>query len=268
VPKSNQPALSGFLNRLLLRSSLSAEEQDAILGLRSHAVQARSRQDLVQPGRTVSHACFVADGMVGRFDAMRGGERQITALHLPGDMCDLQSVLCPTAGWGLMAIGTSTVLHIPHADLLNLVMRYPAIALAFWRDTIADASVLSKWVGNVGRKDARAGLAHLFCEIAVRMEQAGLGTLKNFRLNATQEQLSEALGISAVHINRTLQALRAENLLIFRSRQVQIPDWNALALVGDFDPTYMLIDRHKEAAPSAGFSRSAPPSRGPASARQ
>jgi CRP-like cAMP-binding protein len=134
------------------------------------------------------------------------------------------------------------VLHIPHAELLAISLRYPAIALAFWRDTVADAAVLAKWVSNLGRKDAREAMAHLLCEIGMRMERAGLGTGELFNLQATQEQLAEAPGISPVHTNRTLQALRVEGLVTFCARTMQILDWDGLASIGEFDERYMLLE--------------------------
>ena len=153
---SNHTPLRRFLDRLLRRSSLFEAEQRGILNLPSHASQVAAHRDIVSPGQRVDHACLVVDGLAARFDQMRDGQRQITALHIPGDMCDLQSVVAPTAAWGIAALTTTTVLHIPHRDLRALATSHPAIALAFWRDTTADASVLAKWLGNLGRRDARA----------------------------------------------------------------------------------------------------------------
>ncbi|WP_241233674.1 Crp/Fnr family transcriptional regulator [Altericroceibacterium xinjiangense] len=244
---SNMSALSLFLDRLLRRSVLSAEEQGAILNLRSHAFQAEGRSDIVSPGQKVDHACLVVDGLVGRFDQMAAdGRRQTTAFHLPGDMCDLHSVVAPVAGWGIEAIATSTVLHIPHRDLRALATSYPAIALAFWRDTTADASILGKWVSNVGRRNAPARTAHLVCEIGIRMEQAGLGERTRYTFAATQVQLADALGLTPVHVNRTLQALRADGLLRIEQRMVHVDDWDRLAVLAEFDPEYLLIEHLPE----------------------
>jgi CRP-like cAMP-binding protein len=153
--------LKRFLDRLLRRSKLSAEERAAVLNVRSRASQVGAHRDIVSPGNKVDHACLVMEGLVGRFDQMRDGRRQITAFHIPGDMCDLQSVVSPVAGWGLEALTTTTILHIPHGDLRRLAVDHPAVALAFWRDTSADASIFAKWVANVGRRDALSRLAHL-----------------------------------------------------------------------------------------------------------
>src|SRR5690348_2952148 len=145
---SNQAALSHFLDRLLRRSTLNGEERGAILGLTSHAKQFRPNFDIVSPGETVDHSCLVAHGLAARYDQMADGQRQLNAFHIEGDMCDLHSVVCPVAAWGILAMTTTTVILVPHAELRMLVRDYPAIALAFWREATADASILAKWVGN------------------------------------------------------------------------------------------------------------------------
>lgn len=245
---SNHTALGRFLARLLRRSHLSAEEQSAILSLRSHASQASAHRDIVSQGEKVDHACLVVDGLVGRFDQMKDGRRQITALHIPGDMCDLQSVVSPVAGWGLEAMTTTTILHISHRDLRTVATVYPAIGLAFWRDTTADASILAKWVGNLGRRDASSRLAHLFCEMGMRNEQAGLGTRTEFSLPMTQSQIADATGLTSVHVNRTLQALRRDQIVSTERRTIYIENWDRLTEIAEFDPEFLLIEPLQQAA--------------------
>jgi CRP-like cAMP-binding protein len=249
---ADHAALQKFLARLLTRSTLSREEQDAILSLHCRAAQVQPRVDIVSPGQTVDYACLIAKGLAARFDQMRNGQRQITAFHIPGDMCDLHSVVAPTAAWGIAALTATTVAYIPHGSLRELANDYPAIALAFWRDSTADASVLAKWVGNLGRQDARARLAHVICELGMRIEQAGLGTRTSFALNATQEQLADALGLTAVHVNRTLQRLRAEGYVATRGQTIEILDWQRLVDVAEFDPAYLLLGKsiHPHRIPS------------------
>lgn len=242
MPASHQ-ALDRFVTRLSSRSFLSAEEQSALRGLPVQLDQFGPRADIVSPGATVNHACLVAKGLAARFDQMRDGRRQLVALHIPGDMCDLHSVVSPTAAWGITALSATAVLRVPHDKLRNLAGRYPAIAMAFWRDGTVDASVLAKWVGNLGRQDAHARLAHLLCEMGLRMECAGLGTKTRFELEATQEQLADALGLTAVHVNRTMQRLRAEGLIGANNRAVEILDWHALVATAEFDSAYLLLDR-------------------------
>ena len=157
-------------------------------------------------------------------------------------MCDLHSVVVPKASWSITAISAATIKLIAHAQLQDLCTRYPAIAMAFWRDGTVDASVFGKWVGNLGRKNAKARIAHIMCEMGMRNEAAGLGTRIRFELPATQEQLADAAGLTSVHVNRTLQDLRREGLLRFDRGRVEVPDWDQLASVAEFDPAFLMLD--------------------------
>lgn len=238
--------MSRFLVRLLSRSRLTIAEREAILSLSSHAKQTRANYDIVSPGQIVDHACLVAHGLVARYDQMSDGQRQLTAFNIGGDMCDLHSVVWPRAGWGILALTTTTILEVPHRELRELCDRYPNIAMAFWRDGIADASILAKWVGNVGRRDSRKRMAHLICEMGLRMEQAGLGRRDAFSFSVTQQNLADALGLTAVHVNRTLQTLRGEGLIRTELRNVYIDDWEALCSVAEFEPGYLLLKTQEE----------------------
>lgn len=234
-----------FLNRLLKRSLLSDREQGEILDLPVRVKQARPNEDFVGLGEKVDHACFVLEGLVGRFDQNSRGDRQITALYIPGDMPDLHSVVQPTATSALQALSTSIVLAIPHAALREASRLHPAIAEAFWRDCMVDSMVLAQWVVNVGRRDAKSRVAHLLCEMARRYGAAPTAGRLVFHLPMTQWQLADAAGLTPVHVNRTLKAL-ANIGTSFRMKMVQIDDWAALVELGDFDPTYLQDEMEPE----------------------
>jgi CRP-like cAMP-binding protein len=235
-----QEALGAFIRRLRRHSSLSSSDEDAIFGLRAHVTQVGRNRTLVSPGTTVTHAILVADGLVARFDMMRNGLRQITALHLPGDMCDLHSVVIPRAGWGIASLIPSTVVHVPHGDLRSLANTHPRLSLAFWADVTLDASVLAKWLANLGRKEATSRLAHMLCEMGLRSETAGAGTRTAYRLNLTQEQIGEVVGLTGVHVNRTLRHLRELGLVVRTGPDISILDWNGLAATAEFSPDFLL----------------------------
>ena len=241
----NQPPPSPiplFLKRLLLRSALTPEEQAAVSALTGEIQRVAAHLDIVRPGETVESACLVARGLVARYDQMADGQRQITSFYIAGDMCDLHSVVAPKASWSITAISPVAIVRIPHRQLRDLCIRYPAIALAFWRDGTVDASIFAKWVGNLGRKDAKARIAHVMCEMGMRMEAAGLGTRTSYDLPLTQEQLGDATGLTPVHVNRTLQTIRGMGMLKFGSGRVEIPDWEALADLAEFDPVFLMLE--------------------------
>jgi CRP-like cAMP-binding protein len=236
-----QHNLEPFLARLGRRSVLSAAEQQAVLDLPFRLVRYEPNHDLVRLGERVDHACFVAEGLVGRFDQNARGDRQITSLYIPGDMPDLLSVVQPKATSALVALSRATVLHVPHREIRQAMAIYPALAEAFWRDCMVDSMILAQWVVNVGRRNARARMAHLLCEMGYRY---GFGREKGgaeFRFAMTQSQLADATGITPVHVNRTLMALIADGVSM-RAKKVRIADWDALAIVGDFDSGYLQED--------------------------
>ena len=236
---SNRSDLQRFLDRLTSRSVLTEEEQQAVLNLPGSVDHVQSNRDFVPLGARLDHACLVVAGIVGQFGQNTEGKRQITALHIPGDMADLHSVVQPVPTSALQALSVASILRVPHQALRAVTGRYPAIAEALWRDCMVDGSILAQWVVNVGRKDARQRVAHLLCEMAVRLHAAPAQGEVLFPFAVTQEQLADATGLTSVHVNRVLQSMRRSGLADLRGRAVRVQDWNALVVAGEFDPTYL-----------------------------
>jgi CRP-like cAMP-binding protein len=234
--------LQMFMERLASRSALTDDEVSALLGLSGQLKEVAARTDFVRFGEPVDHSCLIVKGLAGRFGQNRDGARQITCLHIPGDMADLPSVVSPKSGWGLTALTPTTILRIPHAELRRVAAKHPGIAEAFWRDCVADGSIFSEWVVNVGRRDAISRVAHVFCEMAIRCEQAGQGNRHSFPLPMTQTDLADATGMTGVHVNRTLKELRTRSIAELRAGTVTIHDWDELVRTGDFDAGFMLLD--------------------------
>jgi CRP-like cAMP-binding protein len=235
-------ALQLFVSRLASRSILTDDEVSALLGLHGHIRQVAARTDIVRPREPVDHACLVVKGLTGRFGQNSDGARQITCLHISGDMADLPSVVSAKSGWGLAALTATTILRIPHTDLRRVAAKHPGIAEAFWRDCVADGSIFSEWVVNVGRRDATSRVAHVFCEMAIRCEEAGQGSRHFFPLPITQTDLADATGMTGVHVNRTLRELKMRSTVELRSGTVTVHDWDELVRIAGFDAEFMLLD--------------------------
>lgn len=246
-----QSALRLFTNRLCERSALNEAQVAAILALPGRLHEYEPRVDVVRLGEKTDHACLIVDGLVGRFGQVIDGRRQITAMHIPGDMCDLHSVVIPRVSWALQTLSPSVILRIPHRALRALAHQSPDISEAFWRDCSVDASVLSQWVVNVGRRDALQRLAHLLCELAVRMESVHLGTRAGYRLEATQAQIADATGLTAVHVNRIYATLRESGAVEIKGREVRILDWDRLVGIADFDEAYLHLERLRGRDPAS-----------------
>lgn len=230
--------LHGFLRRLTQRSNLSHVEQQAICNLPGRTAKIRANEVFVHPNEEVDHACILVEGFAARFDHTAEGKRQISAIYIPGDMPDLQSMVLSNSPSGLQALGICTVFRVPHSALRAIAGRYPAIAEAFWRNSVIDASIAFQWLLNIGRRTASARVAHLLCEIAAR-SNAVEGARASFDFPMTQVQIADALGLTAIHVNRTLRTLRDQGLVQFKRNHANIVDWPALSKHADFDPSYL-----------------------------
>jgi len=238
-----------FLTRLLTRSALSDDEQQAVLGLPMTTQWIDANHDFVCLGERLDHACLVIDGLVARFEQTAKGDRQITALHIEGDMADLHSVVLPKTSWGLHALTASRIGKIPHGALIAVANQYPVLARAFWRDCAVDASIIANWSVSLGRRDAQARVAHLICELKCREEAVGRFRDDSFGLPMTQSQLADVLGLTAVHINRMLGKLRTASLITISGNRVEVLNWPGLVNVADFDPAYLHLEPQPEASP-------------------
>ncbi|WP_429589655.1 Crp/Fnr family transcriptional regulator [Sphingomonas zeicaulis] len=224
-----------------MRSNLDGRERDAVLALPCDLVEVSANRDFVRLGDRTTHACLVADGLVGRFAQTADGARQITALHIPGDMVDLHSVVAPAATSALQAIGRATVIRVPHAALTRAATEFPSLHRAFWRDCIVDAAIVATWVINVGHRPASARVAHLICEMAVRYAAIGLAEGRRIPFLMTQSQLGETTGMTSVHVNRMIAQLREQRMLTWTSRTIEVGDWHALRTLAGFDPLYLSL---------------------------
>ena len=238
---SNHPVFALFLDRLSARSPLSEPDRQAILALPGRIAQIRANIDFVLLGEDVDHASLVVDGLVGRFVQTGDGNRQITALHINGDMADLHTVVAPQARSALQALANTTILRVPHIALRAAAAHSPAIAEAFWRDCVVDAAITAQWIVNIGRKSAQARIAHLICEMALRYEDVGKPVSMTFTLPATQTHLADALGLTSVHVSRCLGVLRQAKIATITSGVVHILDWSALIRTAEFDAGYLQI---------------------------
>ncbi len=234
--------LQPFLDKLCSHSSLTDEEQEAILKLPRRVERVPANRDFIRQGEAVSHACMVVAGIVGRFCQDPNGVRQLTMFHIPGDMPDLHSVVQPQAASGLQALTQAIILRVPHADIRAVAAKYPALAEAFWRECVIDAAVLAQWVMNVGSRDGRSRIAHLLCEMACRVGLAAVGHDAVFPFGITQAQLGEATGLSMVHVNRVLKSLRNDGIVEFRDKVVRVDDWDRLQAVAQFEAAYLQLN--------------------------
>lgn len=227
---------------------LSDIERKALLGLPMTIKGLGPDEDFVRDGDRPSDCCLIVEGFACRYKILADGRRQIMSFHIPGDIPDLQSLHLKVMDHSISTLVPSTVGFIPHEALREFTHRHPRIGDALWRDTLIDAAVFREWIIGIGRRSAYTRIAHLFCELLVRLRSVGIAEAHTIDLPITQAELGDALGLSTVHVNRVLQELRGDGLITLRGRYLSVQDWPGLKAAGEFDPTYLHLSGTATAA--------------------
>jgi CRP-like cAMP-binding protein len=242
------PIVSGMANAhdIILRklkehSTLQPADELALrrLGLRTRKL--KPDEDLIREGDSPEMSALVMEGVVARYHALANGKRQYLSFHLAGDMPDAQTLFIDKMDHAVCAVGGAQVALIPHEQILALFVQRPAVGFAIWRETLIDAAIFRQAITNNSSRLPRTRMAHLFCELYYRARSSSLGKPGAVRLPLHQGQLGDALGMSLVTVNRTLQALRRTGAMEFRNGELTVHDWKRLADTGEFDPAYLHI---------------------------
>jgi CRP-like cAMP-binding protein len=194
---------------------------------------------LVEEGERATDCALLLSGFAYRQKLVSDGARQIISIHIPGEFVDLQNSMLHISDHNVQSLNRSEVALVPAAALRHLAHNNPVIGRAIWLDTLIDSSIFREWVVNVGRRDARTRIAHLLCELALRLEASGTGAEATYPFPLTQDQLADATGLTPVHTNRTLQSLRKDGLISLSSNSLKVLDWDRLREVGDFSERYL-----------------------------
>ena len=237
-----QHPLEILVRNLELRSPLPTEDREAVLNL-THTVRTlEAGTYTVREADAPVHCAVLLSGFAFRQKLAGDGSRQIVALQIPGDALDFQNLFLDVADHSVQMLTRGEVAYVPIRDLQVLARERAAVGHAILVKILVEASIFREWVLNVGRRDAKSRVAHLLCEIGVRLDAEGLAENYGYELPMTQEQLADAVGLTPVHINRTLKALEAEGLIVRSKRSVSFPDWKRLRSVGDFNQRYLHLE--------------------------
>jgi CRP-like cAMP-binding protein len=231
-----------FLQRLDRYGPPDAAERDALLAILTPPRTAPAGQEIIRQFDKPKESTLLLSGMMGRVVTLSGGAQQITALQVAGDFVDLHAFLLARMDHSVVALTDCTICTAPHALLKPVTDRYPRLARALWYLTLVDASIHRHWLTVVGRRDAVSRAAHLLCEIYVRLQDVGLASDGAFTLGLTQAEIADVLSLSAVHVNRVVQDLRARGLVSWDRKDVVIRDWAALRDLAEFDATYLQLE--------------------------
>lgn len=231
--------LQPLITSLSLRDVVSAEEVALIEGLARRRRILRRGEELVSQHSQPSESCLVLSGFTAREVVLADGKRQITALHVPGDFVDLHALLLKIMDHSVIALTDCEAAYVPHRELLRVMACSPHLGRLFWLSTVIDGAIQRAWITSSGRRAASAHLGHLICELYLRLDAASLTEGGRFTFPVAQSELADALGFSLVHVNRTLQDLRATGFVAWKGSVVTILDFDGLARFSQFDPTYL-----------------------------
>jgi CRP-like cAMP-binding protein len=234
------------LMRLRARDTLSTEEEQAIRDAVLETRDVPARTTIIRAGQLLSTSTLLLDGLMCRYKDLRSGERQITELHVPGDFVDLHSFSLKRLDHNIMALTPCRVAIVPHQRLTRITEEHPHLARMYWFSTNLDAAIHREWVVSLGRRSAVSKTAHLFCELYVRLGLVGLVDDISYDLKLTQIDVAECLGLTAVHVNRTLRDLREQGMVEFSRGRVTIRDMARLRKIAEFEPDYLYLERQHE----------------------
>jgi CRP-like cAMP-binding protein len=228
-----------FLAKLEGHAALNASDREAILSLPHTIRTVEAGRYLFREGERASNCCVILSGFACRHKIVSDGGRQILSVHMKGDGIDLQNALLALTDHNIQALTRLEAALIPAEAISALISTHDGAARAMWVETLVDAAIQREWTVNVGRRDARTRIAHLICEVGLRMEAAGVAVRDRFESPLTQEQFADATGLTAVHVNRVLKALTSEGVIAREKRILAVDSWERLTEAGDFRSSYL-----------------------------
>jgi len=230
-----------FIRSISRRDTLSPKEIALINSLPKRTEMFSNGGEVVAEDSRPGESCMILKGFAARSHYSRDGSRQISALHVPGDFVDLHAYLLRVMDHGVVAIGPCEVAYVSYDSIRRVTEESPHLGRLLWLSTVIDGAIQRAWVTCLGRRTAEQRMAHLLCELYLRLEAAGIATGNSFHLPLTQSQLADLLGLSVVHVNKKLQKLRLSGLVDWRGGIVVIRDFADLARLAEFDPTYLSL---------------------------
>lgn len=229
--------------KLRARDRISPEEEEVVRSAVSEVITVAANRIVIRQRQPLEHSLLLLSGLAARRNDLRDGNRQYTELHIAGDFVDIHGFTLKYLEHDIVALSDCSFALIPHSEIHEWTERHPHLTRMYWFNTNLDAAINREWELSLGSRSALARMAHLFCEMYVRLELIQLVRDGSYDFPVSQQQLSEMLAMTPVHANRTLQQLRKQGLVQFSGGVVTIDDFDALRQAAEFDPTYLYLHR-------------------------
>lgn len=231
--------LNPFIQKLEHRFTLSDADRAALERVSAGERRLGPRADIIREGEIPDHVYLIQSGFACRYKILPNGSRSIIAYLIPGDLCDLNGAILGEMDHSVGTLSACNVVVIPRETILDLTTQYPTLNHALWWSVLVEEAILREWVVGLGRRSADQHLAHILCEVLVRLQAVGHATVDSYELPITQGDLSDTLGLSNVHVNRVLQELRRKDLVVLKGKSLSIPNVDALKTFAEFNPNYL-----------------------------
>jgi CRP-like cAMP-binding protein len=230
---------TAFARKLGAFVALSNFEMSLLEQLHSRRKSFSAGRDMIHEGMIKRPAYILASGWVCSYKLLPGGTRQIVDFQIPGDFLGLRSVLFRTADHNIAPVTRIEASEVLVSDLLDTFNKAPRLAAAVLWAASRDEAMVVEHLVDIGRRDAKQRMAHFLLELAARLTLVGQATDKGYACPLTQYMLADALGLSAVHVNRVLRELREDGLVTFQQGKVVFDDFDGLVTYADFDRNYL-----------------------------
>jgi len=236
--------------RLEAFTRLSQDDRAALAKISKVARVIPARRDLIREGERPRYVHLMVDGWACRYKALTDGRRQVVAFFVPGDFCDLNVYVLKEMDHSIGAITRLSVADISRDEMDELTSSQPRITQALWWEELVTNSIQREWTLNIGQRTAYERIAHLLVELFLRLRSVKLTNGDSCDFPITQTDIADATGLTAVHVNRTLQELRRDGLIILERKRLRIPDLKRLKDAAMFNTNYLHLDhegRHLDA---------------------
>ena len=234
--------MQALTSRLEAFTRLSPEDKAALANLSKVSRVVAPRRDLIREGERPNFVHLMVDGWACRYKTLPDGRRQVVAFFVPGDFCDLNVYILKQMDHSIAAITRLAVADISREEMDALTHKHPRITQALWWESLVQHAIQREWTLNLGQRSAYERIGHLLVEVYLRLKTVGLTWNGTCDFPLTQVDIADATGLTPVHVNRTLQELRRDELIELERKQLNIPDLHRLMDVAMFNANYLHLD--------------------------
>lgn len=232
-----------LIRALSLRDELLQAEEEMLRDIPTRTRGFSRGETIISAGSRPTESCLLLSGFACRELYVEEGKRQIAAIHIGGDFVDLHGLLLKVMDHSVVALSDCSATFVPHAALTAITQKAAHLTRMLWMSTVVDAAIQRAWITSMGRRSAIQRAGHLICELYSRMAAVGLASNHALIVPFTQRDFADMLGLSDVHVNRTLRDLRAQGLIRWEQQSIIILNFSGLAAMADFDATYLNLFR-------------------------